>query len=81
VTLALAAGVLLTGNPAQAAIVPNFFVRSCTFTDSNCSSYAQTNPPFNSSVPTECQTKGFLGAAGGTYTLSAGQHCPNNSRV
>jgi hypothetical protein len=81
VALALAAGVFTVGNPAQAATVPNMFQRSCTFTDSNCSPYKQSNPPFNSSFPTECTTKGNLGAGGGTYTLPAGQHCPNNSRV
>jgi hypothetical protein len=42
----IAAGIMLAGNTAQGAIVPNFFVRSCTFTDTNCSPYAQTNPPF-----------------------------------
>jgi hypothetical protein len=81
VTLALAAGVFMAGNPAQAATVPNMFQRSCTFTDSNCSLYEQSNPPFVSSVPTECTTKGYLGAGGGTYSLGDGQRCPNNSRV
>jgi hypothetical protein len=79
--LAMAAGIGLSISPAQGAVVPNHFSRSCTLTDSNCSLYKQDNPPFNSSVPTECQTKGFLGAGAGTYTLSAGQRCPNNTRV
>jgi hypothetical protein len=80
--ITLVTGVALAAaSPAQSATVPNMFVRSCTFTDSNCSTYAQTNPPFRVAYPTSCQTKGYLGAAGGTYTLPAGQHCPNNSRV
>jgi hypothetical protein len=79
--LALAIGVVTVGNPAQGATVPNMFQRSCTFTDSNCSPYKQSNPPFNASVPTECTTKGYLGAGGGTYFLPDGQYCPNNSRV
>jgi hypothetical protein len=79
--LALVTGVTLISGNAQGATVDNMFVRSCTGTDSNCSAYVQTNPPFRAAYPTSCQTKGYLGAAGGTYTLAPGQRCPNNSRV
>lgn len=79
--LVLLMGVTLDASGAQASTVDNMFVRSCTFSDSNCSVYVQSNPPFRSAYPTSCQTKGYLGAAGGTYYLAPGQYCPNNSRV
>ncbi len=79
--LGLAAGAWLVVTPAQSAVVPNIFVRTCTGTDSNCSLYKQSNPPFVASLPNECMTKGDLFAKGGTYTLPAGQSCPNTSRV
>jgi hypothetical protein len=79
--LALLTGVTVAAGGAQAATVDNMFVRSCTYSDSNCSVYVQSNLPFRSAYPVSCQTKGYFGAAGGTYYPPAGQYCTNNSRV
>ncbi|BEP13921.1 hypothetical protein acdb102_22320 [Acidothermaceae bacterium B102] len=51
-----AASIGLSSVPAQAATVPNFFYRTCTW---SCSSYVQSNGPYNPNVISQCITRNW----------------------
>ena len=71
----IAIGLALATTPASGAgTVHNRFERTCTFGTTNCSKFAQTNPPYRSDYSSDCVTKRVIGADS-QYTLPPGQKC------
>jgi hypothetical protein len=48
---------LAGATPAQAAIVPNFFVRDCSYVTRHCTGWWQTNGRYNPAVPSTWTTR------------------------
>lgn len=46
-----------TSTPAQAGVVPNMFVRDCSYVTRNCTGYWQTNGRYNRNVPSTWKTR------------------------
>lgn len=69
--VALVGAGLALAPAANAAVVPNIFVRSCYF---GCSAFVQSNGSYQAQYPSSCVTKSWGGTS--SYLLPAGRRCP-----